>query len=369
MTDTTIATGARKPFARRLSSTTDHPVRNGGPITLFARKGFAGFDVVGPCLVQRADDRSKHITVPGPMIAPHGLTARRRLDFTSQGPRIGTGSAHLVGICGSGMKALAELLIGLGWKVSGSDLRDLSSLNRTMRERGVRIHSGHDDSFLPRDVDLVVHSPAVGPNNPELRMATRLGIPQMSYSQMLGQLMQSRVGVAIAGTHGKSTTAAMTATILSGERLSASAVFGAELCDSGASGWAGAGEILVTESCEYQRSFLDMRPRFAAILGIEPDHFDCYKNFAEVKAAFAEFCARRRRRRRAAHSRRLCRVGRGGANRLLPKSLRSRTRPKQTPTGGPRTSVPAPTESASAFSFGAIISPRSACEFAVGTTC
>ncbi len=223
------------------------------------------------------------------MIAPHILTARPRMDLTRPALRLGVGSAHLVGICGSGMKALAELLLGLGWKVTGSDLRPMTPLHRKMRERGVRIHSGHDESFLPRDVDVVVHSPAVGPNNPELRMAVRLGIPQMSYSQMLGYLMQTRVGVAVAGTHGKSTTAAMTATILGGSRLSASAVFGAELCDTGASGWAGTGDILVTESCEYQRSFLDLRPRFAAILGIEPDHFDCYKSFADMKAAFAGF--------------------------------------------------------------------------------
>jgi UDP-N-acetylmuramate--alanine ligase len=161
-----------------------------------------------------------------------------------------------------------------------------------MRDRGVRIHSGHSDSYLPRDVSVLVHSPAVGPSNPEFRMAERLGIPRMTYSQMLGHLMRDRTGVAVAGTHGKSTTTAICASILRDSHLSCSAVFGAELCGSGVSGWAGKSKLLVTESCEYQRSFLDLTPRFATILGIEPDHFDCYKTFDETLAAFASFAQR-----------------------------------------------------------------------------
>src|SRR4051812_7180396 len=100
------------------------------------------------------------------MIAPHVLTSRPRIDVANRALRLGAGSAHLVGICGSGMKALAELLVGLGWKVTGSDLREPTPLHQKMRARGVRIHSGHDDNFLPRHVDVVVHSPAIGPTNP-----------------------------------------------------------------------------------------------------------------------------------------------------------------------------------------------------------
>lgn len=227
------------------------------------------------------------------MIAPHILNAERITQHpaNSRTPRQFV-SAHLVGICGSGMKALAELLTGLGWKITGSDLQTTSPQLLKMRERGVRIHAGHNDTFVPQNVDVLVYSPAVGASNPERRMAERLGIPCMSYSQMLGHLMRDRVGIAIAGTHGKSTTTAMTATILRDSHLSCSAVIGAELCGTGVSGFAGSGRIFVAESCEYQRSFLDLSPRFAAILGIEPDHFDCFKTFDETKAAFASFAER-----------------------------------------------------------------------------
>ncbi len=200
-------------------------------------------------------------------------------------------SAHLVGICGSGMKALAEMLCGLGWRVTGSDLQHHSPTARAMQQRGLRIHQGHHDHYLPKDTGVLVYSPAVSPSNPELRRAAQLHIPALSYSQMLGRLMRDRIGISIAGTHGKSTTSAMTATILSDAGLAPSAVVGAELCGRGVSGWAGDGELFVVESCEYRRSFLDLHPKFAVISGVEPDHFDCYHNFEETKSAFADFAA------------------------------------------------------------------------------
>lgn len=198
-------------------------------------------------------------------------------------------AAHLVGICGTGMKALAEFLVGLGSRVSGSDVQKPGPSIRALARRGLRVHSGHHDSFLPPGVELLIHSAAIGPDNPERQLAARIGIPQISYSGMLGRLMDSRTGVAIAGTHGKSTTTAMTAMLLEAAGLAPSAIVGAELIDRGASGWAGTGDLFVVESCEYQRSFLDLRPKFAAITGIEPDHFDYYRDFEDTRAAFAEF--------------------------------------------------------------------------------
>jgi UDP-N-acetylmuramate--alanine ligase len=109
---------------------------------------------------------------------------------------------------------------------------------------------------------------------------------------MLGSLMQCHDGVCIAGTHGKSTTTAMTGCILTAAGLAPSVVVGAEVCEIGASGWSGKGAHFVVESCEFQRSFLDLSPRYAAILGIEPDHFDCYSSFDETIAAFAAFAQR-----------------------------------------------------------------------------
>ena len=198
-------------------------------------------------------------------------------------------SAHLVGVCGSGMKALAELLAGMGWAVSGSDSHPSAAIVEALAGRGLRIHPGHHGRFLAEKTDVLVYSPAILPTNPERQRAASLGIPQVSYSQMLGVLMHGREGVCIAGTHGKSTTTAMTGCILTGAGLSPSVVIGAEVREIGASGWAGAGAHFVVESCEFQRHFLDLSPRYAAILGIEPDHFDCFPSFDETIAAFAEF--------------------------------------------------------------------------------
>lgn len=202
------------------------------------------------------------------------------------------GVAHLVGVCGSGMKALAEVLAGRGWIVTGSDLHAPDSTIAAFSRRGLRIHSGHEARFLPGEADLVVYSPAVRPENPERRLAERLGIPQYSYSQMLGRLMQDKIGLCVAGTHGKSTTTAMAGCILTAAELAPTVVVGAELCGWRTNGWAGDGPHFVVESCEYQRNFLDLSPHSAAILGIEPDHFDCYAHFDETVAAFSAFAQR-----------------------------------------------------------------------------
>ena len=216
---------------------------------------------------------------------------QRRKSSDERKTKVYSSSAHLVGICGAGMKALSEMLTGLGWSVSGSDLVGPTTTIRAMRQRGLRVHRGHHDRFVPRGVDVVVHSPAVGRDNPEIQLAERLKIPVLSYSEMLGRLMQSRVGVSIAGTHGKSTTTAMVASVLADSGLSPSAVFGAELSGRDVGGWAGDGDLFVVEGCEYRRSFLDFSPRYACILGIEPDHFDYFADLDDTVDAFAEFAS------------------------------------------------------------------------------
>jgi UDP-N-acetylmuramate--alanine ligase len=200
-----------------------------------------------------------------------------------------TGHAHLVGICGSGMKALAELLNGSGWSVSGSDANANTPVAQNLAARGLRIHGGHHRGFLRDQTDLLVYSPAVGRDNAERIEARRRGIPEFSYSEMLGKLMAGKTGVCIAGTHGKSTTTAMIGCILTASQLSPSVVIGAEVCRVGVSGWSGTGPHFVVESCEFQQSFLDLSPQHAVILGIEPDHFDCFSHFDETVAAFARF--------------------------------------------------------------------------------
>lgn len=201
-------------------------------------------------------------------------------------------SAHLVGICGSGMKALAELLSGMGWTVTGSDACASENAIAQFARRGLRIHPGHQSDFVPERTELLVYSPAVSAENPERQFAHRCGIPQRSYSQMLGWLMRDKIGCSIAGTHGKSTTTAMTGFTLQHAGLAPSVIVGAELRDANCGGWTGNGPHFVVESCEYQRHFLDLSPQFAAILGIETDHFDCFPNLDETVAAFASFAQR-----------------------------------------------------------------------------
>lgn len=196
---------------------------------------------------------------------------------------------YLVGICGSGMKALAEYLADCGCEVTGSDLTRPQTLLKCFQEKGIRIHFGHQLEEFPEDADCLIYSGAVSENNPVRMHAKKLGIPEYSYSRMLGLLMAEKTGVSISGTHGKSTTTAMTASILQQSSLSASAIVGAQLIESGRSGWAGSGDLLVAESCEYKKSFLNLTPKYAAILGIEPDHFDCYSSLEEIKKVFSEF--------------------------------------------------------------------------------
>jgi UDP-N-acetylmuramate--alanine ligase len=200
--------------------------------------------------------------------------------------------AHLIGICGSGMRALAEVLLDTGWQVTGSDLSPAESARQALEQRGVAVVAGHSADSLPRDATLVVYSPAVPDLNAERAEATRRGVPQWTYTRMLGRLMQDRIGIGVAGTHGKSTTTALLGTILTQAGLSPSVVCGAELIATQTSGWAGAGDLFVVESCEYRRNFLDLNPRHAILLDIEPDHFDCFPDFDAAVAAYREFCVR-----------------------------------------------------------------------------
>jgi UDP-N-acetylmuramate--alanine ligase len=201
-------------------------------------------------------------------------------------------SAHLIGICGSGMKSLAALLLDLGWSISGSDRNPSEPCVAWLRTRGINVRKGHAPQHIPWGAELVIYSAAVPAENPERVAARALGIPERSYSQVLGELMRSRRGIGIAGTHGKSTTAAMMAVTLRSAGREPSACIGAELRGLGTGGWQGSGDLFVAECCEFRRSFLDLSPTFAAILNVEPDHFDYFHNLAETHDAFWHFAAR-----------------------------------------------------------------------------
>jgi len=217
----------------------------------------------------------------------------RRISMATASPRRhladlpDPGRAHLIGIAGTGMRSLARVLLDRGWKVSGSD-PEADSV-QFLSAAGATICCRHAGENLPESTDLVVHSDAVGASNPELERAGRLGLPVMSYFQVLGQMMHGRRGAAIAGTHGKSTVSAMTAEILKAANLDPTVVYGAELLDGSGGGHGGLDDLMLVEACEYRANFLHLRPLHAVITGIEPDHFDCYRSWRELEHAFALF--------------------------------------------------------------------------------
>ena len=185
------------------------------------------------------------------------------------------------------MRSLAEVLLGWGWRLSGSDL--LVQAVGHLTAAGVDVRLGHASENVPTGTELVVCSDAVGADNPERRRALGLGIPVLSYFEMLGRLMSDRFGLAVAGTHGKSTTTAMLAELLAGAGLDPMVVYGAAPLGRHGGGRPGRGELMLVEACEYRANFLQLPARHVAILGIEPDHFDCYDSLEDLERAFARF--------------------------------------------------------------------------------
>jgi len=210
------------------------------------------------------------------------------------------------------MKAIAEWFAAAGWQVSGSDRSATPEMMAKFQGRGILLHADHSAEQLPSVLDLLVYSPAVPEANPERLAADQRGIPQWSYPQALGKLMQGRDGISIAGTHGKSTTTALVGHVLRHAGRSPSILCGAEMIDTGLNGVLGreptvafrsAEEhsfaerkatvpILVAESCEYRGHFLELSPRVVGLLGIEPDHFDCFPTFDRALATYSEFVSR-----------------------------------------------------------------------------
>lgn len=195
---------------------------------------------------------------------------------------------HFVGIGGIGTSGIARMLLARGRAVSGSDLRP-SPLLEELARRGARVTLGHRPENLPPQTELVIASAAVKPDNVELAAARRRGLPVLKYAQALGRLMEAYTGIAVAGTHGKSTTTALTAYILRRAALEPSFVVGADVPQLGGSSGTGAGPHFVVEACEYDRSFLNLHPTFACITNIEEDHLDYYRDIEDITAAFARF--------------------------------------------------------------------------------
>lgn len=198
---------------------------------------------------------------------------------------------HFVGIGGSGMSGIAEVLCTLGYEVSGSDNAD-NAATRRLTALGARVMRGHNAANV-LGTDCVVVSSAIKADNPELMEARSQRIPIVPRAAMLAELMRFRRGIAVAGTHGKTTTTSLTAAVLSEGGLDPTFVIGGQLLAAGANAKLGGGQWLVAEADESDGSFLRLNPLMAVITNIDADHLENYGNdFARVKAAFAEFLQR-----------------------------------------------------------------------------
>jgi len=198
---------------------------------------------------------------------------------------------HFVGIGGVGMSGIAEVLCNLGYSVSGSDKAD-NATTRRLAALGARIDRGHDAANVA-DVDVLVVSSAIKPDNPELLAARERRIPIVPRAEMLGELMRFRRGIAIAGTHGKTTTTSLAASVLAEAGLDPTFVIGGQLIAAGANARLGTGEYLVAEADESDGSFLLLSPVIAIVTNIDADHLENYDgDFERVKKAFSDFLHR-----------------------------------------------------------------------------
>ena len=197
---------------------------------------------------------------------------------------------HLIGIGGSGMRALAQMLQNFGARVTGSDAVS-SETSNALTESGIDVKIGQRGENIPADCELVVYSAAISKQNPEFIEAQNREIEIVKYAAMLGRLMDEKVGLAIAGTHGKSTTSAMVSYVLANAQVDPSYIVGANVHQLGAPSGVGKGPHFVAEACEFDRSFLHLHPHYAAILNIEEDHLDCFKDINEIIEAFRAFGA------------------------------------------------------------------------------
>lgn len=199
----------------------------------------------------------------------------------------GRGKIHLIGMGGISMSGIASILLDLGYEVSGSDLKD-SSLLRLLENKGARVFVGHDAGNLDHPDEVVITS-AIPPTNVELTKAKEQGIPIVKRAQMIARLMEFKKGIAIAGTHGKTTTTSMVSLILDKGGLKPTILVGGELTDIGGNAKLGGGEYLVTEADESDGSFLYYEPLISIVTNIEPDHMDYYGTEENLKKTFVEF--------------------------------------------------------------------------------
>ena len=196
---------------------------------------------------------------------------------------------HFVGIGGIGMSGIAELLLNLGFKVTGSDMNLSDNVTR-IRKLGIDVDIGHDPSNVG-NADVLVYSSAVPAENPEIVRARQKGISIIKRAEMLGELINVKpTSIAVGGTHGKTSTSSMIGTILSSAKKDPTLVVGGLVHMLNTNAKLGAGEIIVVEADEFDRSFLALKPTIAIVTNIELEHTDCYESLDDLKNAFIQFC-------------------------------------------------------------------------------
>jgi len=201
---------------------------------------------------------------------------------------------HFIGAGGIGMSGLAKVLLRNEAIVTGSDQQH-SNVTDMLCRLGADIKIGHRTEHLNVQTDAVIISAAIKEDNPELQAARERGCRVYKYAEMLGKLMDGYDGIAISGTHGKSTTCGWLVWCLKQAGFEPNYIVGGDITQLGGSSGVGDGDLFVAEACEYDRSFVNLSPRIAAILNIEQDHLDCYKDEQQIIEAFGEFALRLKR--------------------------------------------------------------------------
>ncbi len=197
---------------------------------------------------------------------------------------------HFVGIGGIGMSGIAEVLLNLGYKISGSDLKN-SAITQRLAALGATTFEGHSAANIA-GADVVVTSSAISVDNPEVHEARRLHIPLIQRAEMLAELMRLKYGIAIAGMHGKTTTTSMVAAVLAAGGLDPTVVVGGRVDAMGSNARLGKSQYLVAEADESDRSFLKLSPILSVVTNIDREHMDCYRDMRDVRRTFLEFMER-----------------------------------------------------------------------------
>ena len=199
-------------------------------------------------------------------------------------------NVYFVGIGGIGMSGIAELLMNLGFDVSGSDINENDNVKR-LKNLNIDVKIGHSPNNLSRDTDVLVYSSAVPIENPEIIRARQKGIPVIRRAEMLGELISVKeTSIAVSGTHGKTTTSSMIGTILAYAKKDPTMVVGGLVHNIDTNSKLGNGDIIIVEADEFDRSFLALKPTIGIVTNIELEHTDCYNNLKDLQDAFIQFC-------------------------------------------------------------------------------